>query len=59
MPKELILYTDNHALQYINNQTKLSQRDVKWIELLQNFTFIIKYKSGQSNKVSNALSRIN
>jgi hypothetical protein len=42
MPKEFVLYTDNHALQYISNQTKLNQRHVKWIEFLQNFTFVIK-----------------
>lgn len=59
MPKEFILYTYNHALQYINIQTKLSQRHVKWIEFLQNFTFVIKHKSGQSNKVEDALSRMN
>ena len=59
MPKEFILYTDNHALQYINNQTKWSQRHVKWIEFLQNFRFVIKQKSGKSNKVADGLSRIN
>lgn len=59
MPKEFILYTDNHALQYINNQTKLIQRHVKWIDFLQNVTFVIKHKSGQSNKVVDALRGIN
>lgn len=59
MPKEFILYTYSHALKYINSQTKLSQIHVKWIEFLQNFSFVIKHKSGQSDKVADALSRIN
>lgn len=59
MTKEFILYTDNQALKYINNQTKLSQIHVKWIEFLQNFIFFIKHKSGQSNKVADAIWRIN
>ena len=31
MPKEFILYSDNHALQFINNQPKLNQRHAKWV----------------------------
>ena len=38
-------------------QPKLNQRHVKWIEYLQNFTFVIKHISGQSNKIADALSR--
>ena len=36
-PKEFILYSDNHALQYIMQQPKLNQRRVKWVEYLQNY----------------------
>jgi hypothetical protein len=32
MPKEFVLYIDNHALPFISNQTKLSQRHVKWVD---------------------------
>ena len=32
MPKEFILYSDNHALQFINIQPKLNQRHAKWVE---------------------------
>ena len=38
-------------------QPKLKQRHVKWVEYLQNFTFVIKHISGQSNKIADALSK--
>eukprot|EP00253_Pinus_taeda_P033292 PITA_33292 len=56
--KEFILYSDNHALQFINNQPKLNQKHAKWVEFMQSFTFLIKHKSGKSNKVEDALSRV-
>ena len=57
MSKDFILYSDNHALQYIMQQPKLNQKHAKWVEYLQSFNFVLKYINGQSNKVANALSR--
>lgn len=34
LPKEFILYSDNHALQFINNQPKLNHKHAKWVEFL-------------------------
>ena len=59
MPKEFVLYFDNHALQYIMQQPKLNQKHAKWVEFLQSFTFVLKHISGQSNRVVDALSRRN
>jgi hypothetical protein len=57
IPKEFVLYSDNHALQFVTQQEKLNQRHVKWVEYMQNFTFVIKHISGTANKVVDALSR--
>eukprot|EP00253_Pinus_taeda_P023337 PITA_23337 len=59
MSKKFILYSDNHAFQFIMQQPKLSQRHAKWVEYLQSFHFVLKHITGQSKKVADALSRRN
>ena len=51
LSKEFILYSDNHALQFINNELKLNQKHAKWVDLLQRFNFVIKHTSGKLKKV--------
>jgi hypothetical protein len=55
IPKEFVLYSDNHALQFVSQQEKLNQKHAKWVEYMQNFTFVIKHISGTANKVADAL----
>ena len=57
MSREFVLYSDNHALQYIVQQPKLKHKHAKWVEYLQGFNFVLKHISGQENKVADALSR--
>jgi hypothetical protein len=57
IPKEFVLYSDNHALQFVTQQEKLNQRHVKWVEYMHNFTFVINHISRIANKVVDALSR--
>jgi hypothetical protein len=57
VPKDFVLYSDNHALQFVYRQEKLNQKHEKWVEYMQNFTFVIKHISGTANKVVDALSR--
>jgi hypothetical protein len=57
IPKEFVLYSDNHALQFVTQQEKLNQKHAKWVEYMHNFTFVIKHISGTANKVADALSR--
>ena len=57
VPKEFVLYNDNHVLQFMTQQDKLNQKHEKWVEYMHNFTFVIKHISGTANKVVDALSR--
>jgi hypothetical protein len=57
IPKEFVLYSDNHALQFVSQQEKLNQKHAKWVEYMHNFTFVIKHILGTANKVADALSR--
>jgi hypothetical protein len=57
VPKEFSLYNDNHDLQFVTQQEKLNQKHIKWVEFMQNFTFVLKYIFGTANKVVDALSK--
>ena len=55
--REFILNTDHEALKHINNQGGANRRHAKWIAFLQEYTFVLKHKSGRCNQVADALSR--
>jgi hypothetical protein len=55
--KRFFLFTDHQALQYLNSQGKLNQRHFKWVKFFQSYAFVLKHRSGRSNRVLDALSR--
>ncbi|PKU79208.1 RNA-directed DNA polymerase [Dendrobium catenatum] len=55
--KDFVLCSDNQALQYINSQKNISRMHARWIVFFQRFSFVIKHKAGQTNRVADALSR--
>ncbi|GJR51811.1 transposon ty3-G gag-pol polyprotein [Tanacetum coccineum] len=55
--REFVLYTDHEALKYFNNQQKMNRMHGRWIAYLQRFSFVLKHKAGEQNKVADALSR--
>ncbi|KAK4845069.1 hypothetical protein QYF36_000459 [Acer negundo] len=55
--REFVLFTDHKALKHLHSQDKISARHASWSVYLQQFTFVLKHKSGTSNRVADALSR--
>ena len=57
--KEFNLHTNHEALKYLNSQSNVNKRNVKWVSILQQFTFSSKHQSGILNKAADRLSRTN
>nr|GEW21254.1 putative mitochondrial protein [Tanacetum cinerariifolium] len=57
LPNEFILYSDHQALRFIQRQAKLNPRRTKWVEMVHDFSFVIRHKAGSANTVADALSR--
>ena len=55
--QEFTLNRDHQALKYLQNSAKPNRMHARWIAYIQRFMFSIKHKSGQTNKVADALSR--
>jgi hypothetical protein len=56
-PKEFVIHSDHESLKHLKWQGKLSRRHAKWVEFIETFPYVIKYKQGKENIVANALSR--
>ena len=51
------VHTDHATLRHFPTQPKLTRRQARWMELLQEYDFDFKYKPGVDNIVPDALSR--
>ncbi|XP_071933765.1 uncharacterized protein [Coffea arabica] len=56
-PREFVIHTDHESLKYLKGQPKLSKRHAKWVSFIDTFSYVIKYKTGKTNVVADALSR--
>ena len=56
-PKEFVIHSNHEALKYLKGQEKLNRRHAKWVEFIESFPYIVKYKKGKQNVVADALSR--
>ena len=55
-PKEFVIYTDHESLKHLKGQQKLNKRHARWVEFIETFPYVIKYKKGKDNVVVDALS---
>ncbi|KAK8661358.1 hypothetical protein V6N13_090963 [Hibiscus sabdariffa] len=44
LPKEFVIHTDHESLKWLNGQGKLSKRHARWVEFIETFLYVIKYK---------------
>jgi hypothetical protein len=58
-PKEFVIHSDHESLKYLKGQAKLNRRHAKWVEFIETFPYVVKYKKGKDNLVADALSRRN
>nr|CAN82867.1 hypothetical protein VITISV_015468 [Vitis vinifera] len=57
LPKEFVIHTNHESLKHLKGQGKLNRRHAKWVEFIETFPYVIKYKQDKENIVVNALSR--
>ena len=58
-PKEFVIHSDHEALKYLKGQAKLNYRHAKWVEFVETFPYVVRYKEGKDSLVADALSRKN
>jgi hypothetical protein len=51
-----MIYSNHKSLKHLKRQGKLNRRHAKWIEFIETFPYVIKYKQGKENIVADALS---
>ncbi|XP_043809052.1 uncharacterized protein LOC122722418 [Manihot esculenta] len=57
LPNEFVIHTDHQSLKHLKGQGKLNKRHGKWVEYLEIFPYVIKYKQDKENVIADALSR--
>ena len=55
---KFLLFFDHQDLRYLNSQKKLNSQHAKWVEILNEYSFVINHRAGIENKVVDALSRL-
>nr|AAM15062.1 putative retroelement integrase [Arabidopsis thaliana] len=56
-PKVFVIHTDHESLKHLKGQQKLNKRHARWVEFIETFAYVIKYKKGKDNVVADALSQ--
>jgi len=51
MAKRVVIHLDHESLKHLKGQGKLNRRHVKWVEFIETFPYVIKYKQGKENIV--------
>jgi len=52
-----VIHIDHESLKHLKSQGKLNKQHARWIEYIEIFPYVIRYKQGKENIVPDALSR--
>ena len=52
-----MIHSDHESLKHLKGQSKLNRRHAKWVEFMETFPYVIKYKNGSVNVIADALLR--
>ncbi|RDX96726.1 hypothetical protein CR513_20576, partial [Mucuna pruriens] len=52
-PREFIIHSDHKSLKFLKSQGKLQKRHAKWLEFIEMFPYVIKYKKVLTNEHAN------
>ena len=56
-PKEFIIHIVHESLKHLKGQGKLNKRHDRWMEYIETFPYVIRYKQGKENVVVDALAQ--
>ena len=57
MRNKVHIYTDHKSLKYIFTQSELNMRQRRWLELIKDYNFEVRYHPRKANVVADALSQ--
>ena len=55
-PKEFVIHIDHESWKHLKSQGKLNKRHARWMEYIETFPYVIRYKQGKESVVADALS---
>ena len=50
-PKEFVMHTNHESLKYLKGQHKLNKRHARWMEFVETFSYVIRYKQGRKTSL--------
>ena len=51
-----MIHTDHESLKHLKGKHKLNKRHARWMEFVETFPYVIRYKQGKENIVADAFS---
>ena len=56
-PKKFVIHTDHESLKHLKRQHKLNKSHAQWVEFIETFLYVIRYKQSNETVVTDAFSR--